>query len=294
MLIPHIEGDSLLIKHSLDDKINGHFGVQPKLVILAGNGCIEGGVLPLCKVLSEKYGKTIEPPVAASLCSILAHQFKSRKLFVLKDILEILDNVGSIDAYLDDYYSFKKNLCTEFRNFSKASTLRSSPKISELLSQFDSKEVGIITTNWDSTFWRDSTFPNVVQLHGVCDMEESIILPSEFAGDEELAEVLDNLGYEIADENIANQVMRMFRGDFRRPVSAALHASSSWLRHAEIIVIWGLALHPYDAEVCDLIQGISPDENFVKKILVINPDKNAFDIAKTLLNSSFQLEHILN
>lgn len=104
MQIPHIEGDALLIKHTLEDKINGHLSMAPKVVILAGNGAIEGGTAPLIQAILNSTGRIVAEQTAASVSAVLAQKFKGKKYFALKDIGEILENMESLDSYLIDYY----------------------------------------------------------------------------------------------------------------------------------------------------------------------------------------------
>ncbi len=287
MMIPHIEGDALLIKQHTDDKVNGHLKIKPKTVIFAGNGCVEGGDLPLCTVLSEEYGRKITTDLSASMCAILAQEFKEKKLFTLKDISEIIANVGSIDDYMGSYYEFRSKLANAYREACEKDQikLRNSEVLEAVLSGQDPRDVGVITTNWDRCFWADQRFPNVIQLHGICDQLDSIVLPSEFATDENLAEVLDSLGFKIEDNKIRQQVYRLFRGDFWRPLNAALQTAEFWLSTADRIVVWGLALHPYDSEVCTALNRLTTfcSGTRQKEIIVINPSPEAVALAKILL-----------
>ena len=109
MLIPHIEGDAALIRHQQRDKVNGHLEFQPKHVIFAGNGAIEGGTTPLVRALATSTGKQILEHAAASVAAVLGQEFRGRKYFALKDLSEILANMDSLDEYFADYYSFKSS-----------------------------------------------------------------------------------------------------------------------------------------------------------------------------------------
>ncbi len=286
MLIPHIEGDDLLIKHCKG--INQHLSLKPKTVIFAGNGCVAGGNDPLCESLKEQFKIDVEPSIAASMCSIVAQRFKGKKLFALKDLVEIIENAGSIDSYMSDYYDFKNSLCQKFNDSfdNKKISLRDSDIISQIIGGTNKEELGVVTTNWDKTFWASSNFLNVVQLHGLSDQRESIVLPSEFATDEDLMEILDNYGNALGNEVVRLQVLRMFRDQYRRPLQVALHTAEFWMNSAQTIVIWGLALHPYDSEVRSLLNAVGKyaSKDIKKRIIVVNPDKNVATLGRALLN----------
>jgi hypothetical protein len=114
MLLPHIEGDAALIRHYTDDKINGHLHISPTHVILAGNGAIVGGTRPLLRAIKDVTARVVDERAAASVCAVLAQTYKDLKHFALKDLTEVIDNVGSLSTYLADYYSFKASLANHY------------------------------------------------------------------------------------------------------------------------------------------------------------------------------------
>lgn len=275
MLLPHIEGDAALIRHFTDDKINGHLHISPTHVILAGNGAVAGGTRPLLRAIEDATARVVDERAAASVCAVLAQTYKNLKHFALKDLLEIIDNVGSLDKYLADYYAFKASLSDHYVHAYENGELRlrSSNALDTTIASVSPNDIGVITTNWDACLWQSERFENVVQLHGLAGEPESIVLPGEFTSDEELAEILDNHGFVIEDDNVRTQVQRMFRGDYLRPLTAALHTASSWLDRAHTIVVWGLALHPYDAEVCKLLWHFRNASDHPIHVVAINPSE---------------------
>jgi hypothetical protein len=287
MLIPHIEGDTSLIRHKEHDKINGHLNIRPTHVILAGNGAIIGGTIPLLKAIKEVTTREIAESAAASVAAVLAQNYKGNKLFALKDLSEVIENVGSLDKYLAEYYLFKSALSKYYsESYIKGELkLRSSESIKSAITLVPPKNVGLITTNWDACIWNANEFENVIQLHGLAGEPESIVLPGEFASDEEFADVLENHGFEIEDDNIRAQVQRMFRGNFRRPLTAALQTADQWLNSAETIVIWGFAFHPYDSEVCKLAWDVSQKLREAKQLIIVNPSERDRDVCKFLFSS---------
>lgn len=287
MLIPHIEGDAALIRHHHHDKVNGHLVVHPTHVLFVGNGAIEGGSVPLVDAIADATGKRVSERAVASIAAVIAQDFKARKYFALQDILEIIDNVGSLDNYLSDYYSFKSALVTYYARASESSAvrLRTSDVVERFVSEASRDSVGVITTNWDTCIWNSAKFANVIQLHGVTESPDSIVLPGEYASDEEVAEVLESLGFSIHDKNVREQVQRMFRGDYRRPLSASLQTADMWLSDAQTIVIWGLGFHAYDSEVCQLAWNIGKRSTERKHIVVVNPSETDRDICKFLFSS---------
>lgn len=288
MLIPHIEGDARLIRHKHPDKVNGHFKVHPTHVILVGNGAVDGGTGPLLKALEDATKKKVSDIAAASIAAVLAQGYKRRKYFALKDISEILANVESIDEYLADYYSFKSSLSQHYSQSHKGGELklRRSAALDSIIDCVPSNNIGVVTTNWDPCLWEESGYDNVIQLHGLAGEPDSIILPGEFASDEDqIAEILDEQGYIIKDDNIRLQVQRMFRGEYRRPLPAALQAAESWLEGASTIVVWGLALHPYDSEICQLAWDVAGNFKDEKQLIVINPSERDREVCKFLFSS---------
>lgn len=287
MLIPHIEGDSILIRHRHDDRVNGHLKIRPTHVILAGNGAIEGGTAPLVQAIAEITGRLVADRAAASVAAVLAQEYKGRKYFALKDLSEILDNVGSLDAYLADYYSFKSSLANHYMSAFEGGSLklRESIALEEVVTTVSPSDVGVITINWDPCFWEAARFENVIQLHGLAHNPVSIVLPGEYASDEEVAEVLHNLGFSIQDDSIREQVQRMFRGDFRRPLTASLQTAGMWLDGASTIAVWGLGFHAYDSEVCQLAWYVGRESRERKQIVVINPSETDREICKFLFSS---------
>lgn len=291
MMFPHIEGDAALIRHSLPDKVNGHLALRPSLVILAGNGAVEGGSLPLIKALLDSTGRSVSENASASVAAVLAQTFRGRKNFALKDLSEIFANVGSLDLYLEEYYKFKSDIAENFRQsfeFGKIS-LRASMPVSEQLATFSRNDVGVITSNWDQCIWESSNFDNVIQLHGIAKYPESIVLPGEYASDEDLAEILENHGLTIEDDEYRRQVLRMFRGDFMRPVNAALQTSSIWLANAKTVVVWGLGFHAYDSEICQLAwDAFNPSNVFCanrsmhRNVIIVNPSEQHREMCKHL------------
>lgn len=287
MLIPNIEGDAALIRHGQNDKKNGHLRVAPTHVIFAGNGATIGGTAPLLRAIAEVTGRAVAECAAASVCAVLAQSYKGRKHFALKDLMEVIDNVGSLDAYLADYYSFKAALSRHYSDGFIGGELqvRSSATVESIIASVPSSEIGLITTNWDSCFWETSKFENIIQLHGIAGQPESIVLPGEFSSDEELAEILDNHGLKIEDDEIRIQVQRMFRSDYRRPLAAALQTAGFWLDRAHTIIAWGLAFHSYDSEVCKLAWDVSQESTESKHIIVINPSERDREVCRFLFSS---------
>lgn len=286
MLLPHVEGDAALIRHCHGNKINGHLYISPTHVILAGNGAVAGGTRPLLRTLDDATSRVVDERAAASVCAVLAQTYKDLKHFALKDLIEVIDNVGSLDKYLAEYYAFKASLSDHYvRAYDSGElALRSSDALDAAIASVSPSNIGVITTNWDACFWHSERFKNVVQLHGLAGEPESIVLPGEFTSDEELAEILDNHGFVIEDDNVRTQVQRMFRGDFRRPLTAALHTADSWLSRAQTIVVWGLALHPYDAEVCRLLWHFRTSNNHPIRVVAINPSETDRSMCRFLFS----------
>ena len=246
------------------------------------------GTMPLLRAIKEATGKEVASGAAASICAVLAQNYKNKKLFAMKDLIEVIDNVGSLDAYLADYYDFKSSLSNQYFEASQKMelSLRQSKSVDSYIDYVAPQNIGVITTNWDTCLWESKNFENVIQLHGIAGQPESIVLPGEFASDEDIAEILESQGLVIEDELIRSQVQRMFRGDFRRPLSAALVTAGSWLRNAQTIIVWGHAFHPYDSEVCSLAWEVSRTAKKSKNLIVINPSEQDREVCRFLFSST--------
>ena len=287
MLLPHIEGDAALIRHQQQDRINGHLKLRPKHVVFAGNGAIVDGTLPLVQTIAGATGKAVPGHAAASVAAVLGQEFRGRKYFALKDLSEILANMDSLDEYFADYYSFKAALSKNYAEAFKAGEikLKIARPLENLVETASSHDIGVVTVNWDQCFWEEARFENVIQLHGLASVPESIVLPGEYADDDALAEILESLGFSIQDEGIRNQVLKMFRGDFRRPLTAALQTAGFWLSEAETVCVWGVASHPYDAEVCQLAWDTGRNARKTKTITIINPSETDRAMCKFLFSA---------
>ena len=186
------------------------------------------------------------------------------------------------------HYSFKALLSKRYsEGYGNGELkLRCSAVLASAIGSVPPRDVGVVTTNWDPCFWEASQFENIIQLHGLAGEPESIVLPGEFASDGEVAEILDNHRFAIEDQAVRPQVQRMFHGDFRRPLTAALQAAGFWLRGAHTIIAWGLGFHPYDSEVCQLAWDVSQESGDAKQLMIINPCDTDRDVCKFLFSSS--------
>lgn len=195
MLLPHIEGDAALIRHNQADRVNGHLNLRPRHVVFAGNGAIVGGTSPLVRAIADATGKQVPEHAAASIAAVLGQEFRGRKYFALKDLSEILANMESLDEYFAEYYSFKAALARSYAESFKAGELklRTARPLENLLETAAPADIGVITVNWDQCIWEESRFQSVIQLHGVASNPESIVLPGEYADDDALADILENL-----------------------------------------------------------------------------------------------------
>ena len=116
MLLPHIAGYAVLIRHRNADLVNGHLKTHPKLLVFVGNGAVENGTTPLVKAISDLTGHQVANHVAIPVAAILAQEHKARKHFALKDLAEIIENVGSLDDYLAAYYSCLQEIIFKSQN----------------------------------------------------------------------------------------------------------------------------------------------------------------------------------
>ena len=157
----------------------------------------------------------------------------------------------------------------------RAISLRDCAPINAFLE--NSEHVGVITTNWDSLIWSEGRFKNVIQLHGISSNPDSLIFPSELGTDDDIFELVANLALEGKNETLKSALSKIaghFRGKDAYFLKECHKLAVSWLHGAKEIVIWGLALHPYDAELLTVIQSVQAPgrDHPIERVTIINPD----------------------
>ena len=70
----------------------------------------------------------------------------------------------------------------------------------------------------------------------------------------------------------------------------------TWLKNAQEIMVWGLALHPYDAELLTVIQGTQGPEKThrLTQVTIINPNESDRDRAGLFLGAPPTLRTDIN
>lgn len=165
-----------------------------------------------------------------------------------------------------ELYKQRQLLAEAYRN---ADTTRNT-----LPRQFEEKlrhpKTVVICLNWDTAFFRDPSISNILQIHGICSVPESIILPSEYA----LDLITERPFPEKVDEDIIGYVKAI--------QSLAMNA----VDHAKEFYVWGASLSAYDAEVIALLGRTRNQLRPESRLWVINPDETVAERAATLMGKN--------
>lgn len=111
---------------------------------------------------------------------------------------------------------------------------------------FSRGKTSIITTNWDTLLHRDFSEYPILSLHGWVNDARTLYLPSE----------------------ITFEPYRDFRDLQAQKLSAAHRAAIELLQNARHVVLWGISLSMYDAEICVLL---ADTHSASRRYTVVNP-----------------------
>lgn len=148
--------------------------------------------------------------------------------------------------------------------------------------------VGVITINWDELLWQRGGL-NLIQLHGRATHPNSLILPMEQIQDGSLCEDLQLIEKPKLDHA---ELDRAFRGECRAWLREAETLAFQWIEFARELVIYGVAMNPYDAELFQVLRrwnsmaakGYKQTRiNGRRNLTVINPNRQHADSAARLL-----------
>lgn len=270
----------------LDKKEHDNF--TPKTVILAGNGLIKASDKPIEKALKSKI---FDPPINVNgnpnkmtLLAIHSSNYRMMRNIYLSDMAKSgssmeFDDFGEQD--LISMINFRKELAHNFKE--EKLTLKNDSVVDPFINKELNKErVGVITTNWDNVLWNDPRIKNIVHIHGRCDYYQSLILPTELSHDEDIFDLLSNQNV-IKQENL-EKFRQYYRGGFRKILLECHDLARTWLMCADKLIIWGVAFNTYDAELNTLIREYRSNRTKIPDVTVINPNKEAADTTKSLLN----------
>jgi len=289
----------------------------PDTVIFVGNGAIKNGNLPLIECL-KKTKELVDSFNINKLDDYIINNpisFLSFYVFILKakkNIIidyfekikknndnkeEVIDKIKKETDDLISLYKFKDTLSKYYLDFLKEDKI----SLTEGFLNYAKEEIykpttGVITTNWDILLWKNSKIKNIINLHGKCDIPESVVLPMEHVIDDYLLKVI-NLFCKDLEINIS--CLEKFINYFDE--LRVVHGNAkNWLQAANKIIIYGMSFNIYDSEIFSLFKlNNAENENNVtrdKEIFIINPIEFDRKKAELIFLSQYvkKLVHVVN
>ena len=266
-------------------------------ILIVGNGAVDGGNEPLRNAIAdceeyERYAgidtkyKNSNPDLATYLGAV-AYVARDNRYAVLR----LLAEKGQLDESERSWFTFHAEFVVKFRNtigqrFSKAREdrkikLRDTSYIFRYLNLKDDEPFGVISLNWDELLFENKKLSeHLVALHGRASIPQSLILPMEATTDDVILDLFLKSHPMVPESPDMQLIQKAFREKKVRDEHDYIHhVASRWLQNAKQIVMWGVALNPYDAEFISLI----PKDDRERSLVVINPDARARDVTGTLL-----------
>jgi hypothetical protein len=250
---------------------------HPNTVILIGNGAIENGWDPVIDSFTEfkwteKHGldsklfKTINRKSASHCLSIISFIYRLFRNSLLKyperkEKIPILQEILEFKIFLSKKFQENNNL--KIRKELKI--IQDSIRETEFFFN-----TGIITLNWDELFWNSpELFPNLVQLHGRVGVPYSLVFPTDLSIDENILELaLENSSAKLDPEE--NKLIS--RENIYIELNNCHNAAVHWLNEANKLIIWGVALNEYDAELNSILFSLTQSKIESITIFDINDD----------------------
>ena len=267
---------------------------SPKKVVIVGNGAVENGDRPLIRVLRDQQNSYIAFDPSEELDRFLKHEKPSVPLshaaFLYRsaglNVIRSSDGGSPEDvAAIRELNKFRCALAKEYSDSRVRGeiSLRTLPhEIEKIISD---SSTGVITINWDELLWHDPRIKNLIQLHGRSGWPESLIFPTEYAVDEFtiFSEVLAEMVH-AESKKLKAKIDSCGRNPSAREQLRTRHRDAiEWMQAAEELIIWGVAFHPYDAELTSVTILARHEISNKKRVILINKRKEDRDIAAALL-----------
>lgn len=246
-------------------------------ILFVGSGAIESGWKPIHRLCSEiisggipgmvNYGNNNQfyynEPFDHLITSIAFLETAVRSRF--SKLLKLKDFTQS-DAFL----MYKGALETRERlsNFFRQDSSLELRALDEKKFGFDWNKTLVVTTNWDNCTWAKNEFSNVIYLHGHCSIENSTILPTQFATDETpLKSWIDSqIGLNSQDSATIQKnfssiqpYLKIIPDTLKKTKHPDLHSELTYVhdvfrsaianKKLKRVFIWGYGFNLYDAEV---------------------------------------------
>ena len=285
---------------------------DPQTIIFAGNGCIQWGnksdgwdIIEEFLINAERICESIDPELFLLQCAedlrfYVQHAMNSLKV---KGYVKPDEPYPWMPGLLHDRYQVAKAYSSD-----QLEVINKPEIIEEALKRDDTC---VITSNWDKALWHDKNIRNLCHIHGLCDIHQSLILPTEtFSESYSLLKEFNRASKKIYDLELLEF--------FRKRISSLKNAEEcavEWIfsPNVETIILWGMHLHIYDAEIISKILDLkrrTTEEKIdqitsgglilspIKKVHVVNPNKKALRRAGSIFfenlftEDGFTLNHI--
>lgn len=271
----------------------------PDTVVIIGNGAVVGGNAVVWKAIAaleqfEKQAgidplyKVSSPDVGVYLATLafVARDYRLSSLQILKERGALGIDRDRLKFMADRFDVFRNTLGQLFEraaNYGKIQLRDARPVFRYLKPD---EPFGTLSINWDELLFRHSPFnKNHIALHGRASAPATLILPMETTLDDRLVELVLAGHPNIETSPDFQLIKNSFRSRSMRELHDHIHMEAlGWLINAKKIILWGVAMNGYDAELISLI----PKDDREREVVIINPDSRSRDVAGTLLCNNAQ------
>ncbi|MBN8555425.1 MAG: hypothetical protein J0L93_08275 [Deltaproteobacteria bacterium] len=260
---------------------------KPGIVLLVGNGAIKGdtwkpvndtkaefargvftvetskGIFKEVRERSDPYIKFINEEFFLANLGYVTKTYRAR----LGDPGLKPELREELEKGLKGFLEGRKDLERRYHEQQASFSLKELPvEVIKYLNELKNKKIGIITTNWDSTIESIETkYPfstQILYVHGICSEAGSIVLPVEM----------------VLDIDKTTHVGNALR--------AVHHQAICWVEKCEHLIVWGSALHTYDAELASILMNAVSTQSKKNNphLTIINPDAEARNRAAGLFH----------
>ena len=268
---------------------------EPNRVFIVGNGAVENAGSAILSALDSTFAgrasdfpyRSPDPQNLNECLGLLSRHFQTFRLSAIEDLINFPEpNANRTNEQISKGLKNQIDFLTLHWNLRKVIGTALSRSFSIRKCPVDSSpEDGVICLNWDLSFWNASSeYHNLIQLHGIGSAPETMIFPTEYwdlekflrgqikstitpqadgrlpidSGNSALAtsllEILNETGTTASDSFIATNEAHKIAVD--------------WLSEANEVILWGVRLDPYDAEVSSIL--LATNGKPKDKIIVIN------------------------
>lgn len=228
-----------------------------KIVIIVGAGAVENAWIPITNAIKVATNQDVD--IDGANC------FFARLIYLQRFYAKIpvADAKRYLKISLENMVTIKNAICGEIKNAQKAEILKPREEFRTILKKFvfngSKNSVGLISTNWDTVIdddvddllkeiYNGNQTLKCFHIHGSVEFPDYLYLPSE-----------------TTQEN--------YRSDDENKKFGLNHAKTiQFLEQANQVLIYGLSLDPLDAELSQVLGGVSFGSNNLREIIIVNPD----------------------